>query len=108
MIALICADEVPTCRYSSIRTPAILMYLNPLLLPIHLPILVLLILLVVELVGVVVGERGSGEVDLNGEHLGLFQHCVAVVVVLGHGGDQTLKLEHDVLDWNMGKRTTDE
>lgn len=44
-----------------------------------------------------IAESSSGKVHLNGKDVRISEHSVAVVVVLGHCGDKTLELEHDVL-----------
>ncbi|TNN55614.1 hypothetical protein EYF80_034130 [Liparis tanakae] len=48
-------------------------------------------------------EHGAGEVHLDGEDVRLLQHGVALVVVVGHAGDEALQLEHNVLDWRGGR-----
>lgn len=44
-----------------------------------------------------IAESSSSKVHLNGKDVRISEHGVAVVVVLGHCGDKTLELEHDVL-----------
>lgn len=44
-----------------------------------------------------IAESGAGKVHLDGKDIGIPEHGIAVVVVLGHCGDKTLELEHDVL-----------
>lgn len=39
------------------------------------------------------------QVHLDGEDVGVPQHRIAVIIVLGHGRHEALQLEHDVLDW---------
>lgn len=45
------------------------------------------------------------QVHLNGEDVGVPQHGIAVIIVLGHGRHKALELEYDVLDW--GRRGAD-
>lgn len=42
-------------------------------------------------------ESSAGKVHLNGKDICISEHGIAVIVVLGHRGDKTLELEHDVL-----------
>ncbi|KAI1239154.1 hypothetical protein IHE44_0012265 [Lamprotornis superbus] len=42
-------------------------------------------------------ESGAGKVHLDGKDIRVPEHGIAVIVVLGHRGDKTLELEHDVL-----------
>lgn len=48
-----------------------------------------------------VGQCGVGQVYLDGEDIGITQHRIAVIVVLGHGGHEALQLKYDVLDWGV-------
>lgn len=52
-------------------------------------------------------ESGAGKVHLDGKDICIAEHGVAVIVVLGHCGDKTLELEHDVLHYSgdmMGRK----
>lgn len=44
-----------------------------------------------------IAESGAGKVHFDGKDICIPEHSIAVVVVLGHCGDKTLELEHDVL-----------
>lgn len=44
-----------------------------------------------------IAESGAGKVHLDGKDICIPEHGIAVVIVLGHGGDKTLELEYNVL-----------
>lgn len=45
-------------------------------------------------------ESSAGKVHLDGKDIRISEDGIAVVVVLGHRGDKTLELEHDVLHYS--------
>lgn len=48
-------------------------------------------------------EGSAGKVHLNGKDICISEHSIAVIIVLGHRGDKTLELEHDVLHCSGNK-----